>query len=97
MAKTWRANDRQGKKINKNNVRMKLFLKYLIQNIVQKPEAVKIEKREEKETTIFLIDVDEADRGRIIGKQGKVIISLRNLLNVKAQKVGKKAQISLNF
>ena len=76
---------------------MKLFLKYIIQNIVQKPEAVKIEKREQKETNIFLIDVDEADRGRIIGKQGKIIIALRNLLNIKAQKLGKKAQISLNF
>ena len=76
---------------------MKLFLKYLIQNIVQKPEAVKIEKREEKEITVFLIDVDEADRGRIIGKQGKVIIALRNLINIKAQKIGKRAQISLNF
>ena len=76
---------------------MKLFLKYLIQNIVQKPEAIKIEKREEKEITVFLIDVDEADRGRIIGKQGKVIIALRNLINIKAQKIGKKAQISLNF
>jgi len=76
---------------------MKVFLKYLIQNIVQKPETVKIEERKEKETTVFLVDVDEADRGRIIGKQGKVIISLRNLLNIKAQKTGKKAQISLNF
>jgi len=76
---------------------MKLFLKYLIQNIVQKPEAIKIEKREEKETTVFLVDVDEADRGRIIGKQGKVIIALRNLLNIKSQKIGKRAQISLNF
>jgi len=76
---------------------MKLFLKYLIQNIVQKPEAIKIEKREEKEITVFLIDADEADRGRIIGKQGKVIIALRNLINIKAQKIGKKAQISLNF
>jgi len=76
---------------------MKLFLKYLIQNIVQKPEAIKIEKREEKEITVFLVDVDETDRGRIIGKQGKVIIALRNLLNIKAQKTGKKAQISLNF
>jgi len=76
---------------------MKVFLKYLIQNIVQKPETVKIEERKEKETTVFLVDVNEADRGRIIGKQGKVIISLRNLLNIKAQKTGKKAQISLNF
>jgi len=76
---------------------MKVFLKYLIQNIVQKPEAVKIEEREEKETTVFLVDVDEADRGKIIGKQGKVIIALRNLLNIKAQKTGKKAQILLNF
>ena len=76
---------------------MKLFLKYLIQSVVQEPKAVKIEEREEKETTVFLVDVDEADRGRIIGKQGKVIIALRNLLNVKAQKIGRKAQISLNF
>ena len=76
---------------------MKLFLKYLIQNIVQKPEAVKIEKKEENETTTFLVNVDEDDRGRIIGKSGKVIIALRNLLNIKAQKAGKRAQILLNF
>jgi len=41
--------------------------------------------------------VDEDDRGRIIGKSGKVIIALRNLLNIKAQKAGKRAQILLNF
>jgi len=76
---------------------MKAFLKYLIQNIVQKPEAVKIKEQKDEETTVFLVDVDEADRGRIIGKQGKIITALRNLLNIKAQKTGKKAQISLNF
>jgi len=76
---------------------MKAFLKYLIQNIVQKPEAVKIKEQKGEETTVFLVDVDEADRGRIIGKQGKIIIALRNLLNIKAQKIGKKTQISLNF
>ncbi len=76
---------------------MKLFLEYLVQHIVQKPEAVKIEEKKEGDTIAFLIDVDESDRGRIIGKQGKVITALRNLLNVKAQKENKRAQVSLNF
>jgi len=76
---------------------MKDFLKFLITNIVDQEKAVTIEESEEENGTVYLIDVAEEDRGRIIGKEGKIIYALRSLLNIKAQKENKQVFLRLNF
>lgn len=77
---------------------MKDFLTFLITNIVDQPEKITIEEKDEENNTIvYLIDVAEEDRGKIIGKEGKVIQALRNLVNIKAQKENKRAFLQLNF
>jgi hypothetical protein len=76
---------------------MEEFIKYLLENLITKPEALTIEKQENPEGLVFLIDADEADRGKIIGKEGKVIRALRNLVNIRAQKEGIRVFLQLNF
>ncbi len=76
---------------------MKDFISFLITNIVNQPEAVIVEEKKEGENTVYLIDVAEEDRGKIIGKEGRVIQALRSLINIKAQKEGEKVFLQLNF
>jgi len=66
---------------------VKDFLEFILKGIVQKPDAIKVEESEDEEGKITLmIRADEQDIGRIIGKQGKIIKSIRNLVRVRAIK-----------
>jgi predicted RNA-binding protein YlqC (UPF0109 family) len=70
-------------------------LKFIIQSIVDKPEAVEIEELEEEGVTQFTITADSSDYGKIIGKEGKIIRSIRNIMKIPAIKAGKRINISL--
>ena len=76
---------------------MEEFLDYLIKQIVTKPEEVKIEKEEKDGQLFFTVEVAQEDRGRLIGRGGNIINSLRHLLNIKAQKEDKQVFLRLNF
>ena len=76
---------------------MEEFLDYLVKQIVTKPEEVKIEKEEKDGQLFFTVGVAEEDRGRLIGRGGNIINSLRHLLNIKAQKEDKQVFLRLNF
>jgi uncharacterized protein len=76
---------------------MEEFIKFLITNIVGQPEAITIEEQEGERGKVYLVDVAEEDRGKIIGKNGRVIQSLRSLVNIKAQKENRSVFLQLNF
>lgn len=63
---------------------MKDFLQNIIQQIVENPDAVVIEETQEEGRTNLLIKVADEDMGRVIGKEGKVINSIRMILRVMA-------------
>ena len=58
---------------------MKDLLKAITCNLVQNPEDVVVteEAGEEEGTIVFHLHVNEADTGRIIGKQGRIIKAIR--------------------
>lgn len=75
---------------------MKDILTYILKTIVDNPDAVEVEETQEEEGVVtFTIKVDPADMGRVIGKEGKVIRALRNVMKIPAMKEQKKIQISL--
>jgi len=74
---------------------MKKLLEYLIKNIVDSPEEVRITETTQGEEEILKINVAAADMGRVIGKNGQIIKSIRTLLRTKAFKEGKKTQVLL--
>jgi hypothetical protein len=76
---------------------MEKFIKFLLTNIVDQPEKITVEVQEGERGKVYLVDVAEEDRGKIIGKEGRVIQSLRSLVNIKAQKEGQQAFLELNF
>lgn len=75
---------------------MKKALEYIISQIVEDPKAVKIEELEDQGMINFTITVAPADMGKIIGKNGKVIRAVRNVVKIAAIKQNKKINIALS-
>ncbi len=74
---------------------MKDTLHYIITSIVQNPDAVKIQEEETDGIINFIITADPNDIGKIIGKEGKIIRSIRNVMKIPAIKQGKRINVSL--
>ena len=74
---------------------MEEFLKYIISKIVSEPEKVEIEQEEINGEIFFYIMVPEKDRGVIIGKEGKNIKALRNLITILAKKENKRVYLKI--
>ena len=74
---------------------MKKALEYIVAQIVDAPEKVEISEVEDNGMINFAIKVDSSDMGRIIGKNGKVIRAIRNVIKISAIKQNKKINIAL--
>ena len=68
---------------------------YLAKSLVDKPEAVEITASEQGETVSLMLRVAEEDKGKIIGKQGKVIKALRAVASAAAEKANRKVVLDL--
>ena len=75
---------------------MKDLVEYLIKSLVSKPKKVKVNRETEGEIINFKVEVDEEDMGMIIGRQGKIIKSIRALVRTRALVEKKKIQLSLD-
>ena len=74
---------------------MKDTLHFIVSAIVDNPDAVVIDESEEDGMMLFTITVDKEDMGKVIGKEGKVIRSIRNIMKIKAMKYNHRIKISL--
>lgn len=74
---------------------MKSALSYIVSTIVDNPKKVKIEETEEDGTINYEAEVAKEDMGKIIGKEGKIIRAIRNVMKIPAIKSNKKLLISL--
>ncbi|MCK5768120.1 MAG: KH domain-containing protein [Candidatus Atribacteria bacterium] len=74
---------------------MKELIEFMIKGIVDFPEKVEIVNVVNEKTSIFEIKVDPEDVGKVIGKQGRNIKSIRSIMNAAAQKNEKRAIIEI--
>lgn len=74
---------------------MKKALEYIISSIVDNQDAVVVEENQENGTTNFVIHVAKEDVGKIIGKEGKVIRAIRNVMKIPAIKANQRIYISI--
>ena len=63
---------------------MKDLLFYIVSNLVRNKEALQVEQKEDNGTFILTILADKEDYGKIIGKNGRVIQSIRTLMKMYA-------------
>ena len=75
---------------------MKKALEYIISSIVESPKEIEITEEESDGIINFIVKVAPSDMGRIIGKNGKVIRGIRNVIKIPAIKQNKKINVTLS-
>ncbi len=74
---------------------MQDILSFILKNITTVPDDVKIEVEDQEGTSNYIVTVNPADVGRIIGKEGKVIKAIRTIMRVIAIQRGVHIRISV--
>ncbi len=75
---------------------MKDLVLYLVKNLADQPDKVAIQESSQNGILRLQLTVAEEDKGKIIGKQGKVIKAIRAVAAVAALKGGKKVAVDLD-
>lgn len=65
---------------------MKDTLHYLVTQLVDHPDDVVVEESTEGDRTILTLHVHAEDMGKVIGKSGRIIKALRDLIKLIAAK-----------
>jgi len=75
---------------------MKDLTHYLVCRLVDHPEAVEVnEQVDEAGRIVISIKVDPSDMGQIIGKEGRIIKSLRDVVKILAVKQNKLVDVTV--
>ncbi len=74
---------------------MKDLVEYIAKSIVTSPDEVKVTEEEEDGRLVLLLEVAPDDKGKIIGRQGRVAQSIRALLRVAAVTRGTRANLEI--
>ncbi len=77
---------------------MKELLVHIIKAIVNYPDDVSVEERDSVDfpgLTILTIDVNETDKGVIIGRKGRTINSIRDIITISAIRNNKRVRVLL--
>ena len=75
---------------------LKELLEEIIKAIVDKPDEVNIDLTESENTLIYELKVGEGDIGKVIGKKGKNVGSIRTILSAAtAKEGGKRAMLEI--
>ncbi|WP_374687385.1 KH domain-containing protein [Promineifilum sp.] len=74
---------------------MKDLVTFIVESLVDHPEEVQVAEVRGRGSTVIELSVAAPDMGRVIGKGGRVIDSVRALLQVRAAKEGKRVELEL--
>ena len=72
---------------------MQKLLEDIVKSIVDKPDEVKVNINESENTIVYELNVGEGDLGKVIGKKGRNVNSIRTLLSASNAKEGGKRAI----
>jgi len=78
---------------------MKELVELIVKAIVNNPDEVKVEERESVDfpgLTIIAIDVADTDRGVLIGKKGRTIYAIRDIVKTAAIRANVKVRVIVN-
>lgn len=71
------------------------LVEYIVKSIVDNPDQVSVSQFDEGGTIMIEVSVAESDMGRVIGRGGSVVTSIRSLVQVLAAKQGKRVSLEI--
>ncbi|MDA0735117.1 MAG: KH domain-containing protein [Chloroflexi bacterium] len=74
---------------------MKELIEYMARSLASEPDAVRVTESVEAGQVILRLEVAPEDKGKVIGRQGRVAQAMRVLLRVAAVKEGTRAMLEI--
>ena len=71
------------------------LVEYLIKSLVSDADKVLVTETEAKDRRIITVKVDSEDMGRVIGKDGRIIKSIREIVRAYSAKNGEKVSVDI--
>jgi len=81
--------------VTTGNVNMTGLVEVLAKALVEKPDEVEVEAFEEPGQTVLELVVAESDLGKVIGRQGRMARSLRNIVHAAGLRTRKRYQLEI--
>lgn len=72
------------------------FLEFVIKALVENPQDVKIVRTVDEMGVLMTLDVNRADMGKIIGREGNTAKAIRTLLRVVGMKNNARVNLKIN-
>ncbi len=74
---------------------LKDLIEHISKALVDMPEKVEVREVVGEQTTVIEVDVDESDRGKVIGRDGKTAKAIRTILNAASTKLKKRSVLQI--
>lgn len=71
------------------------LVEYIVKSIVDNPDRVSVAQFDEPGSIMLEVTVADSDMGRVIGRGGSVVNSIRSLVQVLAAKQGKRVSLEI--
>lgn len=72
------------------------FLEFIVKSLVENPDDVKIVRTVDEMGVLMTLDVNPADMGKIIGREGNTAKAIRTLLRVVGMKNNARVNLKIN-
>ncbi|HEY2778010.1 MAG TPA: KH domain-containing protein [Gaiellaceae bacterium] len=74
---------------------MSELLAYLARELVDDPEAVRVEEEEREDALVLVLHVAPDDVGKVIGRQGRIARALRTLVRASSARDGRRVVVEI--
>jgi predicted RNA-binding protein YlqC (UPF0109 family) len=71
------------------------LLAYLARELVDEPDAVRVETEERDDALVLVLHVAPDDVGKVIGRQGRIVRALRTLVRASAVREGRRVLVEV--
>ena len=68
---------------------------FIARSLVDRPDDVKVEMREEDDAFVIELSVDPSDVGKVIGKQGRIAKAIRTIVKAASVDAEKKYVVDI--
>jgi predicted RNA-binding protein YlqC (UPF0109 family) len=75
---------------------MKELVEYLARNLVDNPDAVRVREHRGEYVVRIELRVEDEEKGKVIGREGKIARAMRNLVNAAAAREGKRGVLEID-
>ena len=74
---------------------MKELVEYIAKSLVDDPSQVEVAETRRSGSVFLRLQVAQEDKGRVIGRSGRVANAMRSLLRVMASRQGKRVNLEI--